>query len=431
MYGCQQVLISPDIEVKAILEFICSSANKLTNCGVYYARQLYFKTKKYIGKYDLEAEYKLNLHYRVLHSQAAQQVLRSVYESFKSYRGLRAAFTKGKIQDKPSLPGYRKNALAVVSYPKQALKFVDGKIRVPLGNTVKRWFGLDSFMLMMPTNLEFSNIKELRILPRNGCFYAEFVYPIQPVTAELDKSKALSIDHGVSNWLTCVSNTGFSFIIDGNHVKSLNNWYNKLLATLKEGKPHAFWSKQLAAITEKRNRQMRDAVNKAARIVVVRCLKAGIGTVVFGWNQGQKQEVNLGSKANQKFVQIPTARLKERIAQLCQQHGIQFVETEESYTSQASFLDADEIPVFGSKPEGWQSSGQRIKRGLFRTLKGWLVSADVQAAANILKKVMTKLGIDLTGVSMASLTAPQRIQLWSAKKIKRSGASLDRHVASA
>ena len=28
----------------------------------------------------------------------------------------------------------------------------------------------------MPSNLKFTDIKELRILPRNQCFYAEFVY---------------------------------------------------------------------------------------------------------------------------------------------------------------------------------------------------------------------------------------------------------------
>jgi len=58
LYGCQQVLIKPNDELKAILEFICQQANSLTKCGIYYARQLYFKVHKLIGKYDLETEYK-------------------------------------------------------------------------------------------------------------------------------------------------------------------------------------------------------------------------------------------------------------------------------------------------------------------------------------------------------------------------------------
>lgn len=413
MFGCQPVLI----DSSPVLEFICAEANKLTNQGIYYARQLFFKTGRYVSKHALSYEYKSSKHYQVLYSQAAQQTLISVYESFKSYRELLKLWRRGELADKPKLPDYRtKGGLAVVSYPKQALKLIDGQIRLPLGMLVKTWFGIDSFTIPMPSNLEFAAIKELRILPRNGSFYAEFVYRLEQFKSEVDPAKALGIDPGLNNWLTCVSNAGTSFIVDGKHLKALNQFYNKQIATIKEGKPQGFWSKRLATITEKRNRQMRDAVNKAARIVLNHCLQHGIGTVVFGWNKRQKDSINLGRKTNQKFVQIPTTRLKDRIAQLCEQYGLGFVETEESYTSQASFVDMDELPTFGEKPEGWQSSGKRVKRGLFKTALGWLVSADCNGAANILRKVASILGLDLGEIGMGSLTAPQRINLWSANQ---------------
>ncbi len=60
MYGCQQNLISPDQQLRAIFEFICSESHKLTNCGIYYARQLYFKTYKIIGKFNLEKRILVN-----------------------------------------------------------------------------------------------------------------------------------------------------------------------------------------------------------------------------------------------------------------------------------------------------------------------------------------------------------------------------------
>ncbi|MEH1783139.1 MAG: hypothetical protein V7K67_14880 [Nostoc sp.] len=77
----------------------------------------------------------------------------------------------------------------------------------------------------------------------------------------------------------------------------------------------------MAQITEKRNRQMRYAVNKAAGLVIDYSIEHQIGVVVFGWNQGQRQEVQLG-KTTQSFVQIPTAKLKERIKQLCEYTGL-------------------------------------------------------------------------------------------------------------
>jgi putative transposase len=413
MFGCQPILIEPS----PCLEFVCGEANKLTNQGIYYARQLYFKTGKYVSKFGLNYEYKGSRHFAALAAQSAQQVLGSVYESFKSYRELLKLWKSGELSDKPKVPDYRtKGGLAVVSYPKQAIKLMDGQVRLPLGNQVKAWFGIDCFMVSMPSNLSYEDIKEVRILPRNGCFYAEFVYRLPKIQSKVDFTKALGIDPGLNNWLTCVSNIGTSFIVDGLHLKSVNRWYNKQVSVLKEGQSQGFWSNRLADITEKRNRQVRDAVNKAARIVIDHCLQHGIGTVVFGWNKGQRQNINLGAKTNQKFVQIPTARLKTRIAQLCEQYGLRFFEAEESYTSQASFVDDDFLPTFGEKPEGWKSSGKRTKRGVFRTAMNWYINADCNGAANILRKVATILGLDLSGVGRVSLTAPTRMNIWVTAK---------------
>jgi putative transposase len=414
MFGCQQVLIDLTPE----LEFICSEANKLSNQGIYYARQWYLKTGKFVSKFDLNYQIKSSKHFQALAAQAAQQVLGSVFESFKSYKGLVKAYRKGEIADKPRLPNYRtKGGLAVVTYPKQAIRLGEGVIKIPLGLIVKAWFGIDTIVIPMPSNLDFSEIREVRIVPRNQCFYAEFVYRLPSISVDVDPANVLGVDPGLNNWLTCVSNVGTGFIVDGLQLKAANNWYNKQIANIKEDKPQGFWSNKLVAITEKRNRQMRDAVNKAARLVVDHCIENRIGLIVFGWNKGQRQELNLGSKTNQKFVQIPTARLKDRIVQLCEQYGIQFVETEESYTSKASFLDQDELPTFGEKPEGWKSSGKRTKRGLFRTANNQYINADCNGAANILRKVATTLGLDLSGVNMGSLTTPTRIRFWvTAKK---------------
>lgn len=419
MFGCQQIIIRTNKETQSIIEYVCGESNKVFNCAVYYARQIYFKAHRYVSKAELDEALKGNKHFQAMYSQAAQQTCHSVFESFKSFKALNKLFKQGKLTDKPKPPKYRKNGLNVVSYPKQSLRLTDGNIRIPLGSKVKAWFGIDSFSIPMPSNLDFKQIRELRILPRNQCLYAEFVYKLPTVEASLNPSNALGIDPGMDNWLTCVSTIGTSFIVDGKHVKSLNRWYNKKLATIKEGKHQGFWSKKLAHLTEKRNRQMRDAVNKSARLVIKHCLKNHLGTIVFGWNQGQKQESNLGSKNNQKWVQVPTARLKTRIHQLCEQHGIQFIETEESYTSKASFVDGDYLPKYGEKPDNWKPSGKRVKRGLYRTALNWYINADCNGASNILRKVSRMLGLNLSRLSRVSLTAPQRISLWSAKKTRR------------
>jgi len=415
-YGCQQVLLHPTPETRAVLEYVCAESNKLANCGIYLCRQLYFKTGRIPSNFRLHKLLQRNPHYRAMHSHAAQQTLTAVAESFQSFLESLKDWREGKIQDKPSLPGYKKNSLKLVSYPSADVKLKDGQLRFPLGKQVKAWFGIEAFYLPMPSNLKFEDIREFRILPRNKEFYLELVYRVKPVQSDVDFSKALGIDHGVDNWLACVSNVGTSFIIDGKHLKSLNQWYNKHVSTIKENKPQGFWCNLLSHITEKRNRQMRDAVNKAARLIINHCLEHKIGTVVFGWNRGQKDGSEMGRRNNQQFVPIPTGQLKERIKQLCKQYGLRFVETEESYTSQASFVDGDSLPTFGEKPEGWRASGRRVARGLYCTAKKWLVNADCNGAANILRKVAATLGLDLRGVSRGGLCTPLRVFLWTRLK---------------
>jgi lycopene cyclase CruP len=381
---------------------------------VYYARQIYFKTNRGVSGFDLVNEAGKSRHFSALPSDAAVQTCIAVGESITSFFALLKKFHIGELDAKPKFPNYRKpGGYQIVTFPKRCLKLIEGKIRVPLGLQVKAWFGIKSFTIPMPSNLEFEAIREVRILPRNSCFYAEFVYLDSKVEADLEFSRCLGLDHGVDNWLTGVSNVGTSFIVDGRHLKSINQWYNKSVARLMDNKPNGFWSKRLARITEKRNRVMRDAVNKSARLVIKHCLANRIGTLVFGWNKGQKQDVNMGRKTNQKFVQIPTGRLKERIKQLCDIYGIKFEETEESYTSKSSFLDADTIPVYGEKPIEWKASGSRIKRGLYRTSNGTEVNSDANGAANILKKVAVKLKLDLSGISRGELCAPLKFRLWT------------------
>lgn len=414
MFGCQQVLVKSDKDTQAILEYLCSESNDLYNCAVYYARQIWFKTGKIVSGFELTAEMKTNRHFNAGYASSMQQTCINVGETFKSFKQLLAKSKKGELDQKPKAPKYRKSGgLFTVTYPKRWLKLNEGMIRFPLGTQVKAWFGISEFFLPMPSNLDWKVIREIRILPRNGAFYAEFVYAMQAESYQLDPANALGLDPGLNNWLTCVSTTGDSFIVDGKELKALNQWYNKQVSTMKDGKPQGFWSRTLAQITEKRNRKMRDAVNKAARIVVNYTIKNGIGLIVFGWNKGQKDSANMGAKTNQKFVSVPTTKLKDRIAKLCEQYGIRFEETEESYTSKASFLDNDELPKYGEKPQSWKSSGRRVKRGLFRTATLGYINADCNGAANILRKVKGKLGLDLSGLTRGVLTAPIRIRLWS------------------
>ncbi|EAW38710.1 Transposase, IS605 OrfB [Lyngbya sp. PCC 8106] len=146
--------------------------------------------------------------------------------------------------------------------------------------------------------------------------------------------------------------------------------------------------------------------------------------MVFGWNKRSKDSINIGKKNNQYFVHVPTATLKSRTAQLGEQQGIEFIDTEEYYTSKASFLDADTLPTFGEKPSGWKASGKRIKRGLYRDSKGQLINADCNGSANIIRKIKVTTQ-QLAKIARASLSVPHRYFLDNLSKSCRKHCEAD------
>lgn len=285
-----------------------------------------------------------------------------------------------------------------------------------MGNQVHRWFGVKSFDLPMPENLDYSKVKEFTILPKNGAFYLESSYEVGKETHALNADEALGIDLGTaSNLMACVDTLGNSFLVDSRQAKAMNQLYNKRMQERKKGKSKDYWDVVCDAITRKRNNQMRDMVNKSAKLVIDHCIQYGLGTLVIGWNLGIKDKCNMGRSENQKFVQMPLAKLKSRISQLCEKHGIRFVETEEANTTSCSYLDGDSLPEHGKKPDGWKASGKRSPRGLYTTANKSKVNADLNGAANILRKVAGNLGIDLSRLGRRSLTTVGRVKLWQSK----------------
>jgi putative transposase len=106
-----------------------------------------------------------------------------------------------------------------------------------------------------------------------------------------------------------------------------------------------------------------------------------------GKNLNWKTRVELGRKHNQEFVQIPHSRFIEMLTYKAQLVGIQVVRQEESYTSQASFLDRDVIPTYDpERNEKPRFRGKREHRGLYRASDGRRIHADVQGSYNILRK---------------------------------------------
>ena len=175
-------------------------------------------------------------------------------------------------------------------------------------------------------------------------------------------------------------------------------------------KQKKFSSNLIQRITLKRNNRVNDCLKKSARYIINFCIKNEIGTLICGYNPDFKREINLGSRTNQNFVQISFGAFRKQLKNLCERYGTQYIEQEESYTSKASFLDSDAIPTFDAeKIFTGKFSGRRIKRGLYQAKNGRLVNADVNGAANILRKSKQRLNFER--LCAGFLDNPMRIRV--------------------
>ena len=121
-----------------------------------------------------------------------------------------------------------------------------------------------------------------------------------------------------------------------------------------------------------------------------------IDIIIVGKNTYWKDSVNLGKQTNQNFVSIPYFKFIKTLRFIGYKYEIPVIETEESYTSKASFLDLDEIPVYKKGEDTKVTfSGTRVKRGLYKSKEGKIINADVNGSYNIIRKYLGDKVIDL------------------------------------
>jgi len=394
------------------LRELCRLSKNLYNVGLYSVRQFYFSEQRYLRYESNYHQCKENENYKLLNTDIAQQTLKVVDRSFRSFFNLIKVAKQGLYRFEPiRLPKYLpKEGYFPLIMPR--IKVKNGGFEVPMSNAFRKEFG--SIRLPFPERLNGKILKEVRILPKYNArfFEIEYVVEAEPEPQDVNPDHAIAIDLGLDNLATCVSTVGASFLLDGKPLKAVNQWFNKenaRLQSIKDLQKIKGTTKRQARLTLNRNNFVRDYLNKSARYIINWCIKHQIGTVIVGVNPGIKQEINIGAKNNQNFVQIPYWSLRQKLKNLCERYGLKYQEQEESYTSQASFLDGDDIPVYNPDPsQKYQFSGKRVKRGLYCSQQGHLINADCNGAANIGKKSSHN---GFTGVGRGCLTQPLRVKI--------------------
>lgn len=383
----------------AVLRNIAYHAARMYNVALYNIRQHFFNTEKYLSYNENYAIAKYNENYRILQSNIGQQIMRLADRDMKSFFSLLLLKKSGKYSADIHLPRYKdKEGIMGFSVQGQSARIQkDGKIAFGLTKEFRKLYGIAErrFLLTIPRHLlGIKQFHEVRFIPLYGGreFSVEFIYE-QPEYEQIPETAdgVLSVDIGVTNLMSCVtrSNNGFrQFIIDGRPVKNINYYYNKVMARLKSvNVKNGTTTKRMIRLMNGRKHRIDDYFNRCASSIVKLCFNEGISTVIIGYNKDMKQEINIGKTNNQNFVCVPFHKLRSKLSYKCELHGIKVEFQEESYTSKASALDLDDVPVFDASGKAeYTFSGKRVKRGLYRSSDGTCINADINGSVNILRK---------------------------------------------
>ncbi len=367
----------------AAIDAAAFAAKNLYNLALYEWRQSFIHEGIYLSYAEVYHRVKHSEAYQALPRKVSNDILRQLDKAWRSFRaGMKEWYEHPEMfLGRPQIPKYKHKTKGrfLLIYDKQALS----KTALKRGMLAPSGLGIE-----VPTKQ--GTVKHARIVPRKGFYVVEVVYEKAVEQASVNPAYYAGIDIGMHNLAALTSNKpNFKpVIVNGCPVKSINQFYNKRKAELQKKLGHTGTTQRIERMTNKRNRRIDHYMHTASKRIIDLLVQEGIGVLVIGKNDGWKNEIEMGKRNNQNFVQIPHARFISMLTYKAELVGIMVKITEESYTSKASFLDRDPLPV--CKPNDdttYTFSGKRVKRGLYRASNGRYINADSNGSYNIIRKV--------------------------------------------
>lgn len=377
---CEQIIIKINHPKFKVIDQQCFYSKNLYNEANYIIRQNFITSGNYIQYTEMNFNFKTHENYKLTFSQPANCTLRLLDKNWKSFFMGMKEWNKNpdKFLGMPKLPKYLlKDGRFLWMIPNNQLVYNYEKSTIHIRNRLLNDYAWKCRCLGRPI--------QVRFIPHGSCYVMEIVYEIEIEEVKTDSTRIAAIDLGVDNLVTMTNNIGLSpIIINGKGIKSINQYYNKRLAkekSLLKIRHSKDWSKKLDSITFKRFQRIKNYMHNSSSYIVKWCNQNNIDTLIVGLNKEWKQESVMNTKNNQNFISIPYNMLLQQLKYKCENFGIKYIETEESYTSGTSFLDEEE-PV----KQNYNKS-RRVQRGLFKSNSGLIINSDVNGSYQIMKKV--------------------------------------------
>ena len=394
-----------------LLEKLAHKANNVYNQGLYRVRHKLFQGE-WMNSVELDRSFKTSrdnrdsmLYESMGNIHLVQQVLKAVCQDMTSWKKSRDAYRAApqKFRGRPKLPAYKKKG-GMTSF------VVDNQTAKLRSNGIVEIPCMSNFRIEL-WHKDVKKIQQVRIVPTNGVFIVEIVYKTEKVIEyKPDNGRYLTIDSGVNNAFACASNVkGFvPVVFNGRPIKSVNQFYNKeraRLLSIHELSKQREQSHRLDRLDYKRNQKIERYAHEVSKRIAELALSHECNTIVIGRNIGLKNGSRMDKRNNQNFIGIPHDKMLQMITYKANLMGIVVIPVNESYSSQTSFLDGEEVILAnGDKARerrGIRPAKRRFKRGLYRSNDGTILNADINAAYQILRKVVPNAYTDgIEGVGL-------------------------------
>ena len=400
--------IKENHELYSICDELTFKAKNLYNAGLYQIRQSFFEVGRSKGKenYRIPSWMTLTSNFRkdkqddmlALPSKVSAAILKSLGDAMSShYQVMKRFYDKSNtsVTRKPQLPKYLHKVDG-----RYVVEFINQTISKKRGENGEVIICPKSLNLVIPTKVD--KPKCVRIVPKLGVFIIEVIYEIEEKPLKHTNNFA-AIDLGINNLASVTFSNGVNpLLVNGKKIKSINQGYNRLISRAQSKLPvNQRTSKHIHRLWRNRETKLQNELHNITSFLSQYFDEMCIEKVFIGKNIGWKNNVSMGKKTNQKFVQVPFNTFISQLRYKCLLKGIEVIEQEESYTSKASFVDTDDIPVYGNIDYEPQFSGRRIHRGLYETKDGFRLNADINGSYNILVKGLNSIGetVDRSNVS--------------------------------
>jgi putative transposase len=243
---------------------------------------------------------------------------------------------------------------SVVIFPNYELNIIKLTTSQYIGNDGKNHNG-KQLNLKFKTNIP-QNIKTIKLIHENGCFYACISYTIDIENKIPEGGNITGIDLGEIHSITSVNNYGESLIITGRKIRSIKQFRNKKYAELKSkmskckkgSRQYNKYRIAKAKIGSKCQTQLYYCIHKLTRMYTNWAVEKGISAVVIGDVEGIEQ--------NNKKNKIGNTNVRQKLSQWnygqimwyleyklkLELEGITLIKVSEAYTSQT-------CPVCGNR----------------------------------------------------------------------------------